>query len=170
MQRISIIGCCGAGKSTLSKKLHTITRLPLIHLDREFWSAGWTPSDKEDFQRRIKSLCEMDQWIIDGHYFSTMDLRLERSDYVFYLDYSTPLCLFRVFKRMVLGLGRERSDCAERCHERFDWKFISYVASFRRKFRARTVGLLEKHKHLQVNTFRNPRELQDYLNEVENKL
>jgi len=167
MQRISIIGCCGAGKSTLSRKLHIATRLPLIHLDREFWSEGWIPSDKEDFQLRMKSLYEEEQWIIDGHYFSTMDLRFEKSDTVFHLDYSTPLCLFRVLKRIVLGHGRERIDCAEGCPERFDWKFIRYVASFRRNFRSRTIDLLEKHQHLQIHTFRTPRELEEYLIKIE---
>ena len=163
MHRVSIIGCCGAGKSTLSKKLHSITKLPLIHLDREFWSEGWTPSDKEDFQIRMNSIYQQDEWIIDGHYISTMNARLARSDTVFHLDYSTPLCLYRALKRMILGRGRDRSDCAQGCPERFDWEFIRYVASFRRAFRHRTLRMLEEHKHLQIHTFRNPRELKAYL-------
>ena len=167
MKRISIIGCCGAGKSTLSKKLQAITNLPLIHLDREFWTAGWEPSDKEDFQSRMKSIYDRDQWIIDGHYLSTMDVRLLRSDTVFHLDFSTSLCLFRTLSRMISGLGRDRSDCAEGCPERFDWEFIRYVASFRRNFRSRTMELLAKHKHLQIHTFHNPRELQEYLSNRE---
>jgi len=163
MQRISVIGCCGAGKSTLAQELHATTNLPLIHLDKEFWTEGWTPSDKEVFQLRMNSIYSEDEWIIDGHYFSTMDARLERSDAVFHLDYSTPLCLFRVFKRMIFGLGRDRSDCAEGCPERFDWEFVRYVASFRKTFRDRTIRLLEEHQHLQIYTFQNPRELQVYL-------
>ena len=31
--KIIVIGCSGSGKSTISKKLHGVTGLPLIHLD-----------------------------------------------------------------------------------------------------------------------------------------
>ena len=163
MKRVSVIGCCGAGKSTLSKELQAITKLPLIHLDKEFWAAGWKPSDTDDFRSRLEAIYNGERWIIDGHYFSTMDERLSRSDTVFHLDYATPLCLFRTLKRMLSGLGKDRSDCAAGCAERFDWEFICYVASFRKSFRDRTMKLLAKHEHLQVHTFRNPRELQVYL-------
>jgi len=169
MKRVSVIGCCGTGKSTLSKKLHSITNLPLIHLDKEFWSAGWQPSDKEEFQSRMRTIYNRDQWITDGHYFSTMDARLSRSDTVFHLDYSTLLCLYRTLRRIILGLGRDRSDCAGGCPERFDWEFIRYVALFRKTFRRRTIELLSKHNHLNVYTFRSPLELKEYLAHREQK-
>jgi len=41
MERVMIIGCAGAGKSTLARKLGAITGLPVIHLDREHWRPGW---------------------------------------------------------------------------------------------------------------------------------
>ncbi|EBR8158754.1 adenylate kinase, partial [Salmonella enterica subsp. enterica serovar Newport] len=41
MRRVLIVGCPGAGKSTLAKELANITKLPLIHLDRYYWLPGW---------------------------------------------------------------------------------------------------------------------------------
>ena len=32
--KIIVLGCPGSGKSTFSKKLHELTQLPLIHLDK----------------------------------------------------------------------------------------------------------------------------------------
>ena len=167
MKRISIIGCCGAGKSTLSKTLHSISQIPVIHIDQEFWNDGWSPSESEDFKARLNTIYEQDQWIIDGHYISTMDARLLRSDTVYFLDYSTPLCLFRTIKRTLLGYGKVRPDSAEGCPERFDWEFLCYVASFRKSFRSRTLALLQKHPHLNIHTFKNPKELENHLSNLQ---
>jgi len=38
--RIAIVGSPGSGKSTLARQLATITGLPLVHLDMEFWRPG----------------------------------------------------------------------------------------------------------------------------------
>ncbi len=39
MKRVMVIGCCGAGKSTFSKKLGEHTNLEVIHLDQHYWKA-----------------------------------------------------------------------------------------------------------------------------------
>ena len=39
-KKILIIGCAGAGKSSLSRQLHQHTALPLIHLDQLYWQPG----------------------------------------------------------------------------------------------------------------------------------
>ncbi len=163
MKRISIIGCCGSGKSTLSRNLHRLTGLPLVHLDQEFWNSGWHPSEKDEFRKRVQSICERDEWIMDGHYFSTMDDRLSRSDTVFYLDYPTQICLVRTIKRIFQGYGKDRSDCAKGCPERFDGEFLRYVINFRKNFRDRTIELLAKHRHLKIYQFNHPRQLLNYL-------
>ena len=41
MQRIIIIGCGGAGKSTLARKLGEVLDLPVVHLDQLFWKPNW---------------------------------------------------------------------------------------------------------------------------------
>ena len=46
MKRIIVIGCPGSGKSTLSRKLHKITGIPLFHLDMMYWNADRTIVDK----------------------------------------------------------------------------------------------------------------------------
>ena len=51
MERILVIGCPGAGKSTLSRQLGEKLGLPVIHLDRLFWKPGWVESTREEIGR-----------------------------------------------------------------------------------------------------------------------
>ncbi len=48
VERITIIGCPGAGKSTLTRTLSKRLGLPAVHCDKLHWSAGWL-----DYPRRI---------------------------------------------------------------------------------------------------------------------
>ena len=41
MKKIMVIGCCGSGKSTLSKQLAKKLKLPLVHLDVLNWCGNW---------------------------------------------------------------------------------------------------------------------------------
>ena len=59
--------------------------------------------------------------------------------------------------------GKDRSDRAENCPERFDLDFLKYILNFRRKFRSRTMKLLSDHHHIEVYHFKHPRELDLYL-------
>lgn len=138
-----IIGSCGAGKSTLSRRLSAITGIEIIHLDKEHWQPGWTEPSTEEWRRRVAELVQRDRWIMDGNYGGTMDLRLPHADTIIFLDRPTWLCLYRVGKRVLSTYGRVRPDMAEGCPERFDWEFIQYVYSFRRKHRPRILAHLQ---------------------------
>lgn len=48
-KRIMIIGCSGSGKSTLARKLGKKMSIPVIHLDKLFWRAGWKSISDEEF-------------------------------------------------------------------------------------------------------------------------
>lgn len=83
MERIMIIGCGGAGKSTLARQLGKITGFPVVHLDQIFWSPGnWNHLEIEEFDARLTAEVEKEKWILDGNYNCTMAMRLhETCDY-----------------------------------------------------------------------------------------
>lgn len=128
--KIMIIGSCGAGKSTLAQQLHQKTGIKLIHLDQEYFYPNWQEPTTENWSKTVQQLIQNEDWIIDGNYGGTMDMRLNVADKIIFLDRSRWLCLFRVIKRIILNYGKSRSDCAEGCKERFDWKFLVYTFHF----------------------------------------
>ena len=130
MNRIMIIRCCGAGKSTLARKLHQKTDLPLIHLDQHFHLPDWQEPSREDWIGINQELLKSDHWIMDGNYGSTIDMRLSTADTVIFMDYPTVKCYWRVIKRIWKYHGQVRPDMPEGCRERLDIDFLHYVATF----------------------------------------
>jgi adenylate kinase family enzyme len=146
MQKVMVIGCCGAGKSTFALQLRERTQLPLIHLDQVYWQAGWVEPSKAAFIQEVTALCQQDRWIIDGNYGSTLEQRLEQADTIIFLDRTRWVCLYRVVKRILQNYGKTRTDMAPGCRERFNWEFLKYVYRFRDEKRP---GIMEKLKRYQ---------------------
>ena len=62
MRRIMIIGCGGAGKSTLARQLGGITGLPVVHLDQIWWSPGnWQHMERPEFEKLLLEEMEKPQ-------------------------------------------------------------------------------------------------------------
>ena len=164
MKRIAIIGCGGAGKSTLSRQLGAITGIEIIHLDRLHWKPGWTETPKDEWRRINEELVKGDSWIIDGNYGATMEIRLAAADTVIFLDYSRRVCIWRAFKRPFQG---HRPDIGPGCPEKLDLEFFRWIWSFRRTSR---LSLLEKVKRCcedkDVITLRSPREAERFLERI----
>lgn len=99
LKRIAIIGCGGAGKSTLSRELGKSLDLPVVHLDRVFWKPGWERISREAFIAEQLEIMAQPRWILDGNYGSTMDLRLQAADTIVFLDLPTHVCLWGAVKR-----------------------------------------------------------------------
>lgn len=135
--RIAVIGCAGAGKSTLAHALAAATGLPLIHLDAEHWRPGWVEPEVSAWFERQAALTARERWIIDGLYGSSLDQRLARATLVIWLDLPTRVCVAGVLARWLRWRGRVRPDMGAGCPERMDPAFLRWVLTFRRKVRPR---------------------------------
>ncbi|WP_299192514.1 topology modulation protein [uncultured Erythrobacter sp.] len=166
MQRLMVIGPCGAGKSTASHRIHYLLGLPLHHLDKLHWRAGWIEGSKEELHADLAPILASDSWIIDGNYGSTMEPRIARADTIVYLDFPIRLCLWRAFKRVWQFRGRSRPDMADGCPERFNLEFFLYIAAWNHRARPRTEKLLSG-SHDKIIRLKNPRELEDWLARLE---
>lgn len=167
MERIMIIGCCGAGKSTFARKLAQITQLRLVHLDQQFWKPNWEETGKAEWKAIVTNLAAGQKWIIDGNYGGTIDIRIQRADTIIFLDYPTFKCLWRITKRIWKYNGRERPDMPQGCKERFNLEFYHYVATFNLTRRKK---LMEKLNRVSANKkiviFRNDIESDRFLEEL----
>src|SRR5678815_4451717 len=101
MQRVVVIGCSGSGKSTLARIIGETVGLPVYHLDRLYWQAGWQPHPDEDaFQEIVRDIVATDRWIIDGGFTRGSVERFSRADTVVLFDLPRGKCLWRVLKRL----------------------------------------------------------------------
>ena len=167
MERIMIIGCGGAGKSTLARKLGEKLGLPVVHLDQIWWAPGnWQHATREDFDTQIMAEMDKPRWILDGNFNRTLELRLERCDTVIYLDMPRLVCLKNWIGRVIKNWGHARADMAPGCNEWFDPEMAGWIWSFNRDNRKRYYELLDGLKDKQVYILKNRRAVKRFLEKI----
>ena len=166
LERIIIIGCGGAGKSTLARQLGEKTGLPVVHLDKLFWHPGWVESSKEEIDAKIMQAISEPRWILDGNYNRTLPKRLEKCDTVIYLDFSRFACLMGVARRILTTYGTVRPDMGEGCPERFDWEFLQWVWNFNKNKRKKYYDLLSAQTGKEIYILKNRREVKRFLGQI----
>jgi adenylate kinase family enzyme len=97
VRRVSVVGCSGAGKTTLGRRLAAALDVPFVELDGIFHEAGWAPLPPDEFRARLAPLVAGDTWVIDGNYAAVRDQVWARADTVVWLD----LPRWRVMPRVV---------------------------------------------------------------------
>ena len=164
MERIMIIGCGGSGKSTLARALGEKTGLPVVHLDQIWWAPGnWQHLEREEFDRRLMQELEKPQWIMDGNFNRTIELRLEKCDTVIYLDMNRFTCLKNWIGRVVKNWGHARADMTPGCSEWFDPEFAVWLWNFNKKNRKRYYELLAQQSGKSIYIFKNRRQVKKFL-------
>ena len=163
MKRILIMGCAGCGKSTLAKELGTILNLPVYHLDVYYWQPGWVETEKEEFIAKQEEILKTDEWIIDGNYRSTLDLRLAKADYIIFLDYRRSVALKGVIKRYFKYRNKTRDSITIGCEEKIDCEFLKWVWNFKKDAKPILMQKINEHPDIPMLTFKNRRSLKKYL-------
>lgn len=158
MRKIIVIGCPGSGKSVFSRALQEKTGIGLVHLDMLYWNPDQTTVEQAVFRKRLAEAMEKDAWIIDGNFASTMELRLQESDTVFFLDYSPEICLQGVRDRM----GKARSDLPW-VETGEDGEFMEYIQKFNVQRRPEILHLLEKYPHKNIFIFTERQQAEKFL-------
>ena len=158
MKRICIIGGSGTGKTTLAKNLGEQLNLPVYHIDGIHHLENWKIRDKEERDRIILEKVDKEKWIIDGTYNSTLKQRLEKADYVIYLDYSTLAQVKGVLGRFVKNYGKEKQEIPG-CKEKLDWKFFWWVVNWRKDKRQKIIESLQEIDIKKIHIFKTRREL-----------
>lgn len=159
MQKLIVIGCPGAGKSTFARQLRDRLGLPLHYLDLIWHRPDQTTVTREEFDTRLQEILQKARWIIDGNYLRTMELRLQACDTVFLLDYPLELCLAGAASR--IGTVREDLPWVEK---EFDPEFRQWIEKFAQEQLPEVYRLLEKYKdEKQIVIFRSRVEAESYL-------
>ena len=163
MKRVCVVGCSGAGKTTLAGEIAARTGLPYVSLDARYWHPGWVGAPEDEWYRTHADLIARDRWVIDGNFFTTLETRLAAADTAVFVDLPAWRCFLRVLRRSARWWGRTRPDMGPGCNERFDPEFLNYVWHFDRDFRPRLIAAMERRPALQIIPIRNGRERAAFL-------
>lgn len=167
MKRMALIGSGGSGKSTLARELGRKLNIEVFHLDALLWKPNWQPTSKEE-QRKIQmELVKKEEWIIDGNYNGTMDIRFREADTVIFLDFSRVLCTYRALKRMIQYRNRRRPDMAEGVKEKFDLNFVKWIWNYPKNVRPVVLRRFEELPNDKVIIIlKSPKEARHFLDSL----
>ena len=161
MKKVIVIGCPGSGKSTVSRALHNKTGIPLYHLDMMYWNTDKTTVEMSVFLERLSTVLEKDEWIIDGNYGSTVELRMVACDTVIFLDYPLDVCLGGIKERR----GKPRSDMPWIETEE-DAEFIEFIKNYNEQQKPKVLELLEKYSDKNIVVFKSREEADEFLLQI----
>ena len=157
--KIIVIGSPGAGKSTFARKLRDKTGLPLYCLDMIWHKPDKTNITREEFDIRLSEILEKDEWIIDGNYSRTLEMRMQKCDTVFLLDFPLDVCLNGVKSR----IGKKREDMPW-VETEFDEEFRQWIIDFPDTKLPYIYSLLEKFKErIEIVIFKSRKDADGYI-------
>lgn len=159
MKKVIVIGCPGSGKTTFAEKLNKCTNLPLYYLDAIWHKSDKTHISRESFDEKISEIFEMQEWIIDGNYNRTIEMRLQQCDTVFLFDLPAEVCLQGATER--LGKGRYDMPWIEK---ELDPEFEGFIKDFAKTSLPEIYELIDKYKeNRNIFVFKSREEADEYL-------
>lgn len=160
MKKVLIIGCPGSGKSTFARSLKEKIDLPIYYLDMIWHKPDKTTITKDEFDEKLNEILNKDEWIIDGNFQRTLEMRLNKCDTVFLLDFPLEVSLEGVQQR----IGKKRVDLPW-IEDEFDEEFKKYITNFREERLPKIYEMLEKYKESKnIIIFKTRDEINLYLN------
>lgn len=142
MQRIVILGRGGAGKTTAAAQFGVSLELPVIELDKYFWSDDLTATAPDKWAPIQEELAARDRWIMDGDLgpYDVIAPRLRRADTVVIFDFGLARCAWRALRR-----SRER------------WDFWWWLITWRQRSRPQLMRDVREHApHADLHILTSP--------------
>lgn len=162
MKKIIVIGCPGSGKSYFSKKLKDILNYPIYYLDLIWNKPDKTTISREEFDSILNKIFLEDNWIMDGNYQRTLEMRINACDTIVLLDFDLAVSLDGATSRV----GQQRDDMPWK-EESLSEEFKNKILSFREEKLPEIYKLLDKYKaEKEIIIFKNREESNNYLDSL----
>lgn len=118
MNRITVIGNAGAGKTTLSRILAARYQLPLTHVDSIQFTAGMNIRPHAESIAILNKIQAEDKWLIDGYGpLDILEKRLELADKIIFIDFPIWRHYWWAFKRQIISLWSPRAELPKDCDD-----------------------------------------------------
>ncbi len=133
-RRIAVIGRAGSGKSTAAVALGRAFDLPVVHLDRLYWTNDWQPVPTDRFEAAQQAAIAAETWVIDGGYSTPPGFgdRVRRADLIVITEAPLVVCLYRVIRRTIRYRSRPRADGPDGADERLSLSFLIWIIGWQR--------------------------------------
>lgn len=162
MKKIIVIGCPGSGKTTFAEKLNKCTGLPLYYLDAIWHKPDKTHISREEYDERLAEIFQTPEWIIDGNYNRTIEMRIQQCDTIFLFDLPTEVCIQGATDR--LGKGRYDMPWIEK---EIDPAFLKFIEEFSVNSLPKIYELIDKYNaKKQVIIFKSREDSDAYIKQL----
>ncbi|MBD2120744.1 AAA family ATPase [Trichocoleus sp. FACHB-262] len=172
MQRISVVGTTGSGKTTLARHISQRLNIPHVELDALHWNPNWSESATDVFCSRVAEALSGDRWVVDGNYSEVRNLTWSSADTLVWLDLPFSTTFGRLLRRTVRRVvtqeelwsgNRETLTKALSQDSILLWLFRTY-----HKRRREYPVLLQQpeYAHLKIIHLRSPQVAQTWLKEL----
>ena len=175
MKQIMVIGIsAGVGKSTFARVLGEALNIHVYHLDTLYWRPNWVEASLEEFSKAQQEIVNQPQWIIEGNYSNTFEIRAKQADTIIYLELPLYVCLYRVIKRWFMNIGKTRPDMGDGCKERLNWEFLKFILTTyyprKRKMSERLEVLQSLGPTKKIITLKSKQEVHTFIRKVRRKV
>ncbi len=162
MKKVIVIGCPGSGKTTFAKRLAEATGMPLYHLDAIWHKPDKTHISREKFDEVQEDIFATEEWIIDGNYRRTVEMRVKACDTVILFDLPTEVCLEGAMARV----GMVRADIPWTESE-LDPKFKEEIEGFRDRVLPEIYEILGRYENAKkIIVFKSRDEADEFLKNI----
>jgi adenylate kinase family enzyme len=169
MQRITICGNSGSGKSTFAEELGKSSGLPVYHLDLIQFRPGWQKTPEPDFNKKHDNWLTQTCWIIEGvGNWKPLVKRFSAADTIIYLDFPVDYCLEMAQKRLGLDKISPNPYLPANCpYNAKTNKQEAVIRFFQQEWRPKILALMESlRENRNLYFFTRPEALQDFLAET----
>jgi adenylate kinase family enzyme len=125
-----------------------------------YYESGWKHvQTKDEWKQTVRNLVSKDNWIIDGQYGSTLDIRMPRADIIIFFNFNKFVCLYRACLR---ALDKTQPfDKAEGNFNRLSWDLIKKILIYDKN---KMLKKIEEHSETKkIFVVKNSREANELL-------
>ena len=126
-----------------------------------WWNSDKTTVSADVFDAKLQEIISDENWIIDGNYSRTLEMRFCACDTVFFFDLPAEKCIDGILNR--IGVAHDDLPWVE---ESVDDEFLEFVKNFENDGRVQIINLLENYKHIKLETFESHKEADEYLQKI----
>jgi adenylate kinase family enzyme len=172
VQRVSVVGNSGSGKTTMARALAAAMGVPFLELDSIYHQPGWAELETEEYRRQVAGFVAADGWVVDGNYSKVQDLVWDRADTVAWVDPPRHRVMRQVIWR-TLSRAARRTELWNGNRE--PWRnffrldpmesIIAWAWTRHHVYRSRYAAAQADpaHAHLRFVRLQSPREVADFI-------